>query len=178
MKLHLGCGPNIREDYINIDKYVQNENVEQFDILNLPYQENTVEEILTEHLVEHIPFKEEEQFFNESFRVLKKGGLLIVETPDMEWLCKQFLDAEDNFQAFYKVGSKDHYFGSGKSIENRWGMITTHFFGNQNGGGQFHFNGYSKQKMIRIGEIIGFSEVKVEKICNKGAHCLRGYFYK
>ena len=37
-------------------------------------------------MFEHIPFKDEEQLFRECFRVLKKGGKLVVETPDMEWL--------------------------------------------------------------------------------------------
>ncbi|MNK04979.1 putative S-adenosylmethionine-dependent methyltransferase [compost metagenome] len=178
MKLHLGCGPNIKEGYVNVDKFANFPGVERWDILDLPVADNSVDEVLNEHLAEHIPFKDEKQFWAESFRVLKKGGVLTVETPDMEWLCEQFLKAEDNFQDFYSVGSPDHYFGSGKSIENRWGMITTHFFGNQNGEGQFHYNGYTKQKMIRIGELIGFSKVEVEKLCNKGAHCIRGKFYK
>lgn len=178
IKLHLGCGPNIKEGYINIDKYVKAENVLQYDIANLPYEENSVDEILIEHVIEHIPFQDEESFWRESYRVLKPGGVLQAECPDMEWLCKQFLEAEDDFKDFYKVGSKDHYFGSGRSIDNRWGMITTHFFGNQNGGGQFHYNGYTDKKLKKIGKIVGFSKVEVVKICNKGAHCLIGYFHK
>ena len=178
MRLHLGCGKNIKPDYLNIDKYYIAEGVLNYDISNLPYEEGTVDEILTEHVIEHIPFKDEEKFWRESFRVLKKGGILQAECPDMEWLCKQFLESEDDFKEFYKVGSVDHYFGNGKSIEHRWGMITTHFFGNQNGDGQFHYNGYTEKKLKAIGSIIGFSNVEVVKICNKGAHCLIAYFKK
>lgn len=172
MKLHLGCGKNIKEGYINIDKYVEFPGVEKLDIFNLPYADNSVDEILSEHLVEHIGFKDEEKFWTECARVLKPGGKLITETPDMEWLCKQFLEAEDSLTEFYKVGAKDHYFGNGKSIEHRWGMITTHFFGNQNGDGQFHYNGYTKQKLIRIADMLGFGTCTVMKIFNKGAQAL------
>jgi predicted SAM-dependent methyltransferase len=178
MKLHLGCGKNVKEGYINIDKYVQFDGVENLDIFNLPFDNDSVNEIITEHLIEHIPFKDEEIFWKECFRLLKKEGVLIVEAPDMEWLCEQFLQANDEFTEFYQVGALDHYFGHGKSIEHRWGMITTHFFGNQNGDGQFHYNGYTEQKMKSIGSIVGFSKVEIVKICNKGVHCIIGYFYK
>lgn len=178
MKLHLGCGSNIKEGYTNIDKFVKGKDISNFDILNLPYDNESVEEIITEHLIEHLPFCDEEKFFKECYRLLSKGGLLICETPDMEWLCEQFIKAEDKFTEFYKVGAVDHYFGNKKSIEHRWGMITTHFFGNQNGEGQFHCNAYTASKMKQIGQLIGFSKIEVVKICNKGAHCIVGYFYK
>jgi len=166
MKLHLGCGSKIKDGYVNIDKYVHLPGVQQFDILDLPCADESVEEILSEHLVEHICFKEEEVFWRECFRVLKPGGKLITETPDMEWLCSQFLRSEDFFNDFYKVGSNDHYFGNQLAINQRWGIITTYFFGNQNGDGQFHQNGYTEQKLIRIAELIGIKNCVVTKKMN------------
>jgi predicted SAM-dependent methyltransferase len=178
MKLHLGCGKNIKPGYVNIDAFYKHEGVVNEDILNLPYKDGSVEEILAEHMFEHIPFKDEERLFLESFRLLKKGGILKIEVPDMEWLCKQFLEGKDDFKSFYKVGAVDDYFGNHKSIEHRWGIITTHFFGNQNGGGQFHYNGYTKQKLMRIAEMLKFSSCDVVKIMNKGAQALVATFVK
>jgi predicted SAM-dependent methyltransferase len=178
LKLHLGCGPNVKEGYVNIDGYVTGEGVVNMDILNLGYPENSADEILAEHLFEHLPFKDEEQLFKECYRVLKPGGVLIVETPDMEWLCTAFLQANDEFTSFYQAGAMDHYFGHGKSYEHRWGMITTHFFGNQNGEGQFHKNGYTKQKFIDIAHLVGFSSCEVLKLVNKGAGAIRARIIK
>ncbi len=178
MKLHLGSGKNIKEGYINIDAYVDDPRVEKLDIFALPYPDNSVDDILTEHLIEHIRFKDEEKFWKESFRVLKKGGTMTCETPDMEWLCQRFVEANDDFKDFYRVGHKDHYFGNGRSVEHRWGIITTHFFGNQNGEGQYHYNGYTKAKLIKIGELIGFQSCEVTKIFNKGAQALVAVFKK
>lgn len=178
MKIHLGCGPNIKEGYINIDAYYDHPEVENYDIFNLPYENESVDEILSEHLIEHIKFKYEEQFWNETFRVLKPGGKLIVETPDLEWLCKVFVENADDFKEFYKVGHKDHYFGNGRSVEHRWGILTTHFFGNQNGEGQFHYNGFTKQKLLKIADLIGFSDCEVMKIFNKGAQALVATYTK
>jgi len=178
MKLHLGCGKNIKEGFINIDAYVDYSGVEKHDIFNLPYEDNSIDEILAEHLIEHIKFKDEEAFWREAYRVLKKEGILKVETPDFEWLCKTFLENIDEFKDFYQVGAIDHYFGNGKSVEHRWGILTTHFFGNQNGEGQFHYNGYTKQKLFKISQIIGFSSCEVQKIFNKGAQALVAKFTK
>ncbi|MDF2433973.1 MAG: hypothetical protein JWP44_3604 [Mucilaginibacter sp.] len=172
MKLHLGCGKNVKEGYINIDKYVDLPGVENLDIFNLPYSNNSVDEILAEHLIEHIRFNDEEKFWNECSRLLKADGKLIIETPDFEWLCKKFLEAEDSFKEFYQVGSKDHYFGNSTTLNQRWGILTTQFFGNQNGEGQFHFNAYTKQKLISIAKLKNFSECTVDIKFNKGAQVL------
>jgi predicted SAM-dependent methyltransferase len=172
MKLHLGSGRNVKNDYINIDKYVDFPGVEKFDIFNLPYADNAAEEILSEHLVEHIGFEHEEAYWRECARVLKPGGTLITETPDMEWLCSQFLNANDFFRDFYKVGSKDHYFGNNLALDQRWGIIATYFFGNQNGKGQFHHNGYTEQKLIRVAQLIDLKYCTVEKKYNNGIQVL------
>ena len=178
MKLHLGCGTNIKQGYINIDAFVISDEITNADILNLPYSDGSVVEILTEHLFEHIPYEDEPKIFKECYRLLIRKGKLIVEVPDMEWLCKRFLEAEDDFKEFYKVGAIDHYFGNNKSVEQRWGIITTHFFGNQNGEGQFHYNGYTKDKLIQISKLVGFSACSVIKIFNKGAQALVATFVK
>ncbi|WPP52631.1 class I SAM-dependent methyltransferase [Catalinimonas niigatensis] len=178
MKLHLGSGKNIKEGYINIDAYVKHPGIENLDIFDLPYDDKSIDEILTEHLIEHIGFKDEEKFWRECYRLLKPKGKLICESPDLEWLCKVFIENQDDFKEFYKVGAIDHYFGNGKSVEHRWGILTTHLFGNQNGPGQFHYNGFTKGKFYRIAEIIGFSEVDVIKLFNKGAQCLRVTYVK
>lgn len=178
MKLHLGCGSNIKTGYTNIDAFVRLPGILNYDILNLPLENDSVDEILTEHLIEHIGFADEEKFWRECYRVLKKDGILTCETPDLEWLCKVFVENVDDFKEFYKVGTKDHYFGNGKSVEHRWGILTTHFFGNQNGAGQFHYNGFTKQKLQRIAELIGFKSVDVKRIFNKGAQCLVATYVK
>ncbi len=178
MKLHIGCGQNIKKEYINIDAFVKGDNIYNYDILNLPYKDNTIDEILAEHLIEHIKFKDEEQFWKETYRILKKGGKLICEVPDLEWLCKVFVENTDYFKEFYRIGEKDHYFGNGRSVEHRWSILTTHIFGNQNGEGQFHYNGFTKQKLERICELIGFNSVSIIKIFNKGAQCLLAEFIK
>ncbi len=178
MKLHLGCGTKILEGYVNLDAFVDDPRVVKADITNLPYPDGSIDEILSEHVFEHVGFAEEERLFRECHRVLRSGGHLTVETPDMEWLCRAFLDAHDTFKSFYKVGAVDHYFGNGRATDQRWGMITTHFFGNQNGPGQFHRNGYSAGKFQSIAALLGFRSCEVQKLFNKGAGAIRATLTK
>jgi len=172
LKLHLGCGNNFKDGYVNIDKYVNRDDVHQFDILELPFTENSVSEILAEHLVEHLSFHEEKLFFYEVKRVLTDGGFIKIEVPDMEWVFSEFSKAKDDFKDFYEVGSVDHYFGNGNELDNRWGVLTTHIWGNQNGDGQFHKNGYTEQKLRNIGKLVGFTSCQVNRGFNKKTQVL------
>jgi len=178
MKLHIGSGLNLKDGYTNVDKFVTHPDIENWDILNLPVEDSCVEFVLAEHLAEHLTFAEEKQFFYEMFRVLKPHGTLRIEVPDIEWVLKAFISAKDNFQDFYKVGAVDHYFGNGLPIDNRWSLLTTAIWGNQNGEGQFHKNGYTLAKLESISKIVGFKSFSKEIDFKKGTQVIIADFTK
>jgi predicted SAM-dependent methyltransferase len=178
LKLHLGCGRKLLDGYVNIDKYVVGEGIINLDILDLPYEESSVTEIVAEHVLEHIAFEHEKKFLEGAHQILKKGGVLKIEVPDLERVLTQFLQQKDDFKDFYQVGAVDHYFGNGIEPNNRWGILTTHIWGNQNGDGQFHKNGYTEEKLRAIGSILGFSKTIIKKDFNKGTQVLVVEFEK
>jgi predicted SAM-dependent methyltransferase len=178
MKLHIGCGNNYKEGYVNVDKYVKNANVKNWDILKLPIDENCVDEVLAEHLAEHLTFQEEKEFFYEMYRVLKTGGKLKLEVPDIEWVLRAFLEAKDDFKDFYQVGAIDHYFSNGLAIDNRWSLLTTAIWGNQNGEGQFHKNGYTVDKLKSIAQILKFEKFASVTDFKKGTQVIIAIFTK
>ncbi len=47
----------------------------------LPFEDNSLDTIFNSHLIEHIYQRKIDFFLKESFRVLKKGGVLITATP-------------------------------------------------------------------------------------------------
>ena len=88
MKLNLGCASTLMKGYINIDldsyeeikKRYPNINISsdteflQANIFDLPFEEDSIEEIRCDSLIEHLSFKEEKIFFTSMFKLLKKGG--------------------------------------------------------------------------------------------------------
>lgn len=187
IRLNLGCGGRPLLDYVNIDmdtldqiksRYPNQvfENdlvVMQYDILNLPYADNTVDEIRSESLIEHLSFIEEPLFFKEIVRVLKPGGLVYLSTVDFEKAVKQWLAAEDDWKDFYRNDTesimKQHWFGTYTyEPTNRWGYLLATFYGSQNGDGQFHRNCYSEKKLRSICKCLNLEVVSIEFFQWKG----------
>ena len=187
IRLNLGCGGRPLTDYINIDmdtleeirlrypnqKFSDDIVILQSDLFDLPYEENTVDEIRADGLIEHLPFIDEPKFFIEVVRVLKPGGKLYLSTVDFEKTVRLWLDVEDNWKDFYRDDDEaihnQHWFGT-YTYEpvNRWGYITATLFGSQNGVGQFHTNCYTEQKLRAICSRMNLEVVSVDHFQWKG----------
>jgi predicted SAM-dependent methyltransferase len=82
VKLDLGCGINKKEGFLGVD-------IEKFDGVDVvadltkkwPWTDESVEEVHCSHVVEHLTGKQRIHFFNELYRVLKKGGKATVIVP-------------------------------------------------------------------------------------------------
>ena len=105
-------------------------------------------------------------------RTLRPGGRLILEVPDFEWVCHDLPGRQDEWRDFYVVGHPDHYAGCGRRLDQRWGILQTMFFGNQNGVGQFHRTGYTEGKLRALPPGSAFSN-RNRKFFNKGGQALR-----
>lgn len=102
LKLHLGCGDEYQDDYINVDFYIpEDKKVDaRFDILSIPYPDNSVDEIKAFHVIEHFDFFEVQKLLKEWNRVLKPGGKLYLETPDFLSTCAAFVQGSEEFRVF------------------------------------------------------------------------------
>ena len=174
VRLHLGCGANLLPGWINIDRVARAPGVmTDIDVTCLPFANQSVDAVLAEHVFEHFSFEEEGKIWPEMARVLRLGGELTIEVPDFEWVCATFLQAKDEWRTFYVVGHSDHYAGCGRALDQRWGILQTMFFGNQNGAGQFHRSAYTEAKLRAIASALGFRAVTVNRLFNKGGQALR-----
>lgn len=94
LKLHLACGHDYDESYINVDLYAPEDarcDI-RFDVQKLPYPDNSVDEIKAFHIIEHFHFFEIQEVLKEWHRVLKPGGKLYLETPDFLETCRAFVE--------------------------------------------------------------------------------------
>ena len=84
MKLHLGCGSIRLPGYVNTDTENWSGKCDVVcDARNLS-QWSDVEEVYSHSVLEHIPPWDTEHTLTEWFRVLKPGGIVRVEVPDLE----------------------------------------------------------------------------------------------
>ncbi|MBV8093526.1 MAG: hypothetical protein JOY71_14855 [Acetobacteraceae bacterium] len=179
VRLHIGCGTKVLPGWINIDRAARAPGVVTgIDPASLPWSNGSVHEILAEHVFEHFSFEEEAKVWPEMARVLCHQGRLTVEVPDFEWVCARFLAAKDSWRSFYKVGHPDDYAGCGRALDERWGILQTMFFGNQNGCGQYHHSAYTEAKLRAIGAHLGFRTIDLTKLFNKGGQALRAVFVR
>ncbi len=93
MRLNIGCGKKYDPDYCNIDLYEDLVADRLMSAFNLEFDDNTCDEIKAIHVIEHLSFFETIYALSEFFRVLEPNGKLILETPDLEKTCQQYLKA-------------------------------------------------------------------------------------
>ena len=89
LRLNLGCGRRKRDGWVNVDKSVRVEPDVVLDVTVTPWpwDAGSVDEAESFHLVEHMEAPRGEGFVNECFRVLRPGGRLVVECPDLAAVC-------------------------------------------------------------------------------------------
>jgi ubiquinone/menaquinone biosynthesis C-methylase UbiE len=153
IKLNLGCGLDKRDGYINIDI---REEVKPDLVIDLEkellkrFNDESIEEIIAKDFIEHLSWRVVEDFLKDCYRVLKKGGRMYIQTPDLEAISKKII-LNPNF----KYGELEGYkaisywvYGSG-DYENP----------------SFHKAGFTIPTLKELLEKIGF---KIEDIKNDG----------
>jgi spore maturation protein CgeB/predicted SAM-dependent methyltransferase len=97
LKLHVGCGNNLLPGYVNIDKY--NRQADRLlDASQLDYPDGSVSEILTSHMIEHVPLSELQAMLLEWKRLLKPGGRLTIRCPNHELYIRMWLEGDDEYR--------------------------------------------------------------------------------
>lgn len=97
IKLNLGSGGDYIKGFINVDLYAEKAD-ERYDISKLPYEDETVSEIRAFHVIEHFDYMQGHDVLKEWHRVLKIGGRLHLETPDLEASCLEFINRNQDGQ--------------------------------------------------------------------------------
>jgi predicted SAM-dependent methyltransferase len=82
LKLHLGCGYEHKEGWVNIDLFATRADICWDLARGIPLADCSVEAILHEHLLEHLNLATGFAFTRECHRVLTPGGVLRIGVPD------------------------------------------------------------------------------------------------
>lgn len=93
IKLNLGGGGIDYPGYLSVDLYDKRAHI-KMDITKLDFDDNSVTEILASHVFEHLNPYHSTDILREWLRVLKPGGKIVMEMPDIEKLCEKFLKSD------------------------------------------------------------------------------------
>jgi len=146
MKLNLGCGGDKRAGWINIDirEEVNPDTVWDLEKTPYPFDDESVDEILAKDVIEHITYLKVEDVLKECFRILKHGGRMYIQCPDMEAIARKVVLS----------GKYD------------WKQISYWVYGDQSYGIHgCHKTGFTISTIKHLLESIGFA---VESIKNDG----------
>lgn len=101
--LHVGCGNRIYEGFINSDKNVHGRPIEEMDLAKpWPYADESVDGIVSMHVLQQLTWRELVVALSESYRVLKKGGVMRFGAPivEMEDRSLEYLLGWNNINLF------------------------------------------------------------------------------
>lgn len=81
IQLHLGCGFNHLDDWVNIDLVGASADIYWDLRKGIPFASASAAAIFHEHLLEHLPYRVGFRFTKECYRVLRPEGILRVVVP-------------------------------------------------------------------------------------------------
>lgn len=92
IKLNLGAGGIDYNGYLSVDLYDPRALI-KMDITKLDFDDDSVTEILASHVFEHLNPYHVLDILRDWLRVLKPGGKIVMEMPNIEALCQRFVTA-------------------------------------------------------------------------------------
>lgn len=154
VRLNLGSGGKTIPGFINCDLYPQLGVDEVFSMEEIPYADKTVDEISSEHALEHLPRLAGERAIKEFARVLKKGGKLNLKVPDLEDCCRKFLEHPHLQERWYLhtlYGVQDYRDVPSMPFKDKVNY------------GQIHYTGFTESRLRRLLTGAGFVIDKLYK---------------
>jgi len=118
IRLNLGCGKKKVEGFIGVD--IKNADVVA-DIRKLPYEDNSVDEIMAIHVCEHFYRHEIASVLKEWMRVLKPNGRMVLELPCLDKVLEHFAsDSPVNFTLIPLYGDPATHVADGEPALHKW----------------------------------------------------------
>lgn len=131
IKLNIGCGRDIKSDYLNVD-YRKLDGVDIVaDVKDIPVEENSVTEIYAAHIIEHFTERDLKDILVYWFSLLKSEGTIRLITPNIDAMAKGYVNGEFKWERFRRIilGAQDYV-------------------------GDFHFNAFSPNYLVSFIKII------------------------
>ncbi|MBN1606542.1 MAG: glycosyltransferase [Polyangiaceae bacterium] len=146
VRLNLGCGPDIRSGYLNLD-FNENPGVAMVcDIRHLPFDDSSVDEVLANDVLEHFPFAETLDVLREWRRVLRVDGRISLRVPNLEGLVELY---------------RTRPYGWRREDAKLVDPIVERLFGGQDFQGNCHYTTFDRTSLWQALEQAGFFVLEI-----------------
>jgi SAM-dependent methyltransferase len=109
-RVNVGCGRDLRDDYINVDSR-KIEGVDMVaDARALPFKKDTLDEVFASHVLEHFTERDGKKILQHWYDLLKKNGELRIIVPNIDAMTKRYAGGELTWDALRSVvlGGQDY----------------------------------------------------------------------
>ena len=148
IKFNMGCGRDRLPGYLGVDMHSDTADIKQ-DIMKLDLPEQCADEIFASHVIEHIPQHRAPKVLEKWLATLKEGGMLVLETPDLAGLCKDYLEqdgADQHMTAMCIYGA--HVDRITPETQEK-GALSPHLWG------------YTPKSLADLCTAVGFKDIKI-----------------
>lgn len=148
IKFNMGCGRDRLPGYLGVDMHSDTADIKQ-DIMKLDLPEQCADEIFASHVIEHIPQHRAPNVLEKWLATLKEGGMLVLETPDLAGLCKDYLEqdgADQHMTAMCIYGA--HVDRITPETQEK-GALSPHLWG------------YTPKSLSDLCKAVGFKDIKI-----------------
>lgn len=162
-RLEIGCGEFPQPGYIHLDirKFAHVDVVCDFSKEKLPFKDGEIAEILSNHSIEHVPWRRLSHVLSEWNRVLEPGGKVFFRTPDLEFICRSYLAGRVTKEHPNDEGYVTKHYAS-KVTPGWWAIIK--LFAGQDYDGNYHYFAFDFETAKATLERYGFERVTRLKI--------------
>jgi predicted SAM-dependent methyltransferase len=152
--LHLGCGDQLMNGWLNVDLHAPRDEAIAFDLRKgLPFlDDESIDYIYHEHFFEHLDRRSGRRLLEESYRVLKRSGHMRIAMPDLDRSIRSYLE-----------GYRDE---TGEFVEERRALYGTQLLDTPGEvldmalRGWEHRFVYGERDILRMVELNGFRNVQ------------------
>ena len=135
MRIEIGSGEYPKDGYTHMDcrEGLPHQEVTA-SIFDMPFEDNSIEEIALSLVLEHIPTNEVSKALSEIYRVLEVGGIVKISVPNLIELSQMVLDKSHPFE-----------------------VLVIWFYGGQDYPENFHKTGFSPESLTALLVNAGFT---------------------
>jgi predicted SAM-dependent methyltransferase len=154
-RLHLGAGRNILPGWLNTDVYDDRGDGEIVYLdarKRFPLPAASFDLVYTEHMIEHIPYRDAQACLRECLRVLRPGGCVRVATPSVERLLELYGEQTDLHRRYVRWSLETFVEDADALLP---GFVLNNFF--RNWGHEFV---YDRDTLRHALETAGFTDVR------------------